>query len=218
MYSNTTGQQNIAIGHTALYDNTTGIYNVCVGTLTLRVNTASFGTAIGHQSLTNNTTGANNTGVGYQAGFNITTGSNNVCVGNGAGTDANGNISTASNYVIIGNQNITNANIRVAWTVTSDIRDKNVLGDVPHGLAFVNKLNPIKYQFKKSREDDTPHGPVRYGFPAQDILSLEGDSPVIINVDDPANLKYNDAYMTAVLVNAIKELSAQVEELKTRVK
>jgi hypothetical protein len=92
------------------------------------------------------------------------------------------------------------------------------LGNVPHGLAFVNKLSPIKYQFKKSREDDTPHGPVRYGFPAQDILSLEGDSPVIINVDDPANLKYNDAYMTAVLVNAIKELSAQVEELKTRVK
>jgi hypothetical protein len=59
---------------------------------------------------------------------------------------------------------------------------------------------------------------VRYGFSAQDILALEGNEPIIINADDPENLKYNDAYMTTVLVNAIKELSAQVEELKKRVK
>ena len=48
-------------------------------------------------------------------------------------------------------------------------RDKTNLGTVPHGLDFVNQLNPVSFQFKKSRDNDTPHGDMRYGFLAQDI-------------------------------------------------
>ena len=45
----------------------------------------------------------------------------------------------------------------------------------------VNKLEPVSFQFKKSREDDTPTGTMHYGFKAQDILALEGDNNVIID-------------------------------------
>ena len=81
-------------------------------------------------------------------------------------------------------------------------------------MAFVNSLTPTAYQFRVSRENETPSGPVRYGFKAQDILSAEGANPVIIDNSDPDNLKYNQDSMIAVLVNAIKELKAEIDQLK----
>ena len=61
------------------------------------------------------------------------------------------------------------------------------------------------------------HGPVRYGFKAQDILALEGDNPVIINNDNPNSLLYTDSNLTPVLVKAIQELKAENDSLKTRI-
>ena len=114
----------------------------------------------------------------------------------------------------MGDNSISNAYIRVAWTVTSDLRDKTNFGNVPHGLDFVNQLNPVSFQFKTSREDDTPHGDVRYGFKAQDILALEGDNNVIIDDEQPDHLKYKGEHLVPVLVNAIKELKARIEVLE----
>ena len=108
----------------------------------------------------------------------------------------------------------THAFIKIAFTVTSDLRDTTNFNKVSHGLDFVNQLEPVSFQFKKSREDDTPTGDVRYGFKAQDILALEGDNPIIIDNHDPENLKYKGEHLVPVLVNAIKELTARVKELE----
>ena len=117
-------------------------------------------------------------------------------------------------YIVIGNNTSANAYIKIDWTVTSDLRDKTQIEDVPHGLDFVNSLNPIKYKFKKSRDDDTPQGDIKYGFGAQDILKLEGDNPVIINNKQDDILKITNAHLIPVLVNAIKELKARIEVLE----
>jgi hypothetical protein len=100
------------------------------------------------------------------------------------------NITTGSNNVVIGNDAVTNAYVKVAWTVTSDARDKMNISNVPHGLDFVSKLEPVSFQFKKDRDTEIPHGNVRYGFKAQDILALEGEDNVIIDNENPDNLKY----------------------------
>ncbi|MCP3682948.1 MAG: hypothetical protein GY861_09680, partial [bacterium] len=76
---------------------------------------------------------------------------------------------------------------------------------------------PIKFNFKKSRDDATPHGNARYGFKAQDILALEGDNPIIIDNEDVDNLKYQGEALVPVLVKAIQELSAKNEALLTRI-
>jgi hypothetical protein len=110
---------------------------------------------------------------------------------------------------------VTNAYIRVAWTVTSDARDKIIQGDVPHGLEFVEQLEPKAYHMKKERGEDNPHGRLRYGFLAQDILALEGGNNVIIDNDDPDHLRYIGESLVPVLVNAVKELSAKVDSLQT---
>ena len=123
-------------------------------------------------------------------------------------------ITTEENRVVIGNNNVTNAYIRVAWTVTSDARDKTNIAPIVHGLDFVKQLNPVSYQFRTSREDETPHGNKRYGFLAQDILALEGDDPVIIDNEQPDHLKYQGEALVPVLVKAIQELKAEFDEYK----
>ena len=95
-----------------------------------------------------------------------------------------------------------------------DQRDKTNLSTVPHGLDFVNQLNPISFKFKTSREDDTPTGDLRYGFKAQDIIALEGDNPVIIDNENPEHLKYKGEHLVPILVNAIKELKTRIETLE----
>ena len=83
-------------------------------------------------------------------------------------------------------------------------------------MDFVNKLKPTAFQFKVDRNTETPDGNVRYGFKAQDILALEGDNPVIIDNEDANHLKYKGEHLVPVLVNAVKELSAENAALKTR--
>jgi len=139
-------------------------------------------------------------------------------VGWNSGSDAMINFSaTAANTIALGNNSMTGSIIKVDWTVTSDLRDKMNIQDVPHGLDFVNQITPIKYDFKKSREDATPHGFTKYGFSAQEILALEGENPIIINNQDTDALKMTNSHLIPVLVNAIKELKAQNDSLKSRI-
>jgi hypothetical protein len=88
---------------------------------------------------------------------------------------------------------------------------------VPYGLDFVNQLKPTAYQFKVDRDTEKPNGSVRYGFKAQDILALEGKNPVIIDIEDPDNLKYKGEHLVPVLVNAVQELTSIVKELQAEV-
>jgi len=232
---NSTGNYNTAVGSFALLDVDAGANNnTAVGRSSMiTLTTGDSNTAEGSQSLRSATTGDNNTSVGASSGFsvttgsqnamfghnagdNVTTGSNNALLGESAGNDAVRNVTTGSNNIVIGNNSAATAHIKIDWTVTSDLRDKMNIEEVPHGLDFVNQLNPIKYNFKKSREDATPNGKARYGFKAQDILAIEGDNPIIIDNDDAENLKFTNANLVPVLVNAIKELKAEIELLKNK--
>ena len=239
LYNNTTGYSNVAIGNRALYSSTTGIYNTSVGELALYANTTGdSNTATGWNALYNNTSGTNNVAVGRQALYDNTTGLYNVAVGRHAlnnNTTGSGNIglgfmnhggsytpvfnpTTESNRLILGHTSISNAYVKVAWTVTSDERDKMNFAPVPHGLDFVNQLKPTAYQFKVDRDTEEPNGDVRYGFKAQDILALEGDNPVIIDTEDADHLKYKGEHLVPVLVNAVQELSTMVKELQAEIK
>jgi len=215
---NTTGSNNTANGFQALFSNTTASQSTAVGYQAgyTQSGASTGNTSFGYQSGFAITQGTYNTSIGHTAGSNVSTGTFNTFLGTSAGTDAVFNCTTQSNRVVVGDNAVTNAYIKVAWTVTSDARDKTSFAPVPHGLAFVNSLTPTAYQFRVSRENETATGPVRYGFKAQDILAVEGDSPVIIDNSDSENLKYNQDSMIAILVNAIKELKAEVDSLKSQ--
>jgi len=194
----TVGGGNIAIGQGTLPVLTTGICNIVLGSQ-------------GGKSIT---TGFGNTLLGWQAGCNVTTGNLNVALVP-PGIPAF-NLTTECYRVVMGASATTNAYIKVAWTVTSDARDKIVEGPVPLALDFVEKLEPKAYRFRVDRDSNETSGPLRYGFLAQEVLALEGDSNVIIDNEQPDHLRYQGESLVPVLVNAIKELSAKNKELEQR--
>ena len=218
---NTTGSNNTASGSGALCSNTTGCRNTAYGLNALRSNVEGDNlTAIGYEALCSNTTGCSNTASGSGALLGNTTGVNNIGIGVNAGrTGATPagicNITTESDYIVMGNDAHTCALIKVAWTATSDCRDKTCFKPLDHGLDFVRALKPTEYQFKKGGRDSVEtDGKRRYGFLAQDILPLEGDAPVIISADNPEKLQYTESHLIPILVKAVQELTAEVDRLR----
>lgn len=161
---------------------------------------------------------------GMRVGNAISTcGCNNVLIGTGAGTceciggylgldNLTGN---CSNHIILGNCLSSCARIKVAWTVVSDCRDKSCFACVPHGLDFVRALNPTEYRLKTNGRVGTEvEDKKRYGFLAQDVLTLEGDDPVVVSADNLSTLTMTESHLIPILVNAIKELANRVEALE----
>ena len=219
MTKTTTGWWNVAVGESALLNNLTGQGNVAIGVDAINLNTAGHGnTGIGASALVS-TTGVRNTGIGHSALSSVTTGSGNVGIGplNAAvGYTPIFDPTTENNRVCLGSTAVTNAYIKVAWTVVSDARDKTSFAPVPHGLNFVLNLKPTAYRFREDRDSDVPTGITRYGFLAQDILELEGDTPVIIDDEDIEKLRFNSESLIPVLVNAIKEQNDLISALTKR--
>ena len=212
MQARVNGGYNVAIGYQAANTAISGGDQVGIGRAALQVATGDGNTGVGSNSLVITTSGANNTGIGYQSGYNLTTGSNNTFLGYIAGKDAVGNITTQSNYVVVGNNSTANANIKVAWTVTSDARDKKDIAPISKGLAFVMDLLPKEFKLMDRETQEATSG-TRYGFLAQDVLSLEQE-PVLIDNSDLENLKMKESLLVPVLVKAIQELKAEIDQLK----
>ena len=132
MYSNTTGDRNIAIGSTAMYNTTAGQGSIAIGYQALKTaTTGDDNVAIGSDSPTANaalenlTSGVKNVSVGNNSGVNVTTGDNNTLVGYGAGRDLttgdqntiigyeaglSTDLTTGSNNTLIGTYARTNSN------------------------------------------------------------------------------------------------------------
>jgi len=228
--ANTTGGANTAVGSQALLSNQTATHNVAMGYQALRYSTSDNNTAIGWGCLETQTTSSNNTCIGNQAGAFISTGgSQNICIGSGAGTDIF-SVATESGRTVMGNNNCTNAYIKVAWTVTSDARDKTDITPATYGLDFVNKLKPITFKWdeRAKYENETPDGShkgnkTQLGFLAQDVIALEKEFGgvekdfLIADDEQEKNLKITETKMIPALVKAIQELKAINETLTARI-
>jgi hypothetical protein len=214
---NLTGQENIAVGFQALENVSVGSRNTAVGFQALNASTSSNNVAVGHLAMVACTSGTSNTAIGRNALGSLTSGSGNTGINPSDSFNAYVpvfNVTTENDRFVAGSTSVTNAYIQVPWTVVSDARDKIDFAPVPHGLDFVTKLKPTTYRFKAKRDDTEGHGPLRYGFLAQDVMALEGDNPVIVDAEKPEKLKFNDQSMIAVLVNAIQELKAEFDAYK----
>lgn len=99
---------------------------------------------------------------------------------------------------------------QLAGTPPSDIRLKNVIGNVPYGLEAIRKIEIKEYKFK----DEKKYGQgVRYGVIAQEIQKILPKT-VLKNKDGFLTIRTNDIFFVAI--NAIKELDKEVQTLKNR--
>ena len=221
------GNQNTTIGYSAASAITSGYRNVALGYLSFVQETTGYeNTAIGDNSLYASNGGIRNTALGSASGNTITTGHNNLTLGYRAGSSSSPfNITTQSDRIVIGDSFITNAYIAVAWTVTSDKRDKKDIEKLPIGLDFIMGLKPITYKwdnrsrYKNGKSNGSKKDTnINLGFLAQDIAKLETKfnmpNDVIANTEQKNKFMLKETALIPVLVKAIQELKKEIEFLK----
>ena len=160
------------------------------------------------------TDGTNNTIVGAQAGDSITTGYNNGCFG----YDAEPSSGTSTSQITLGNSAISSLRCnQTSISSLSDARDKTEVVDLPVGLDFIDKVRPVKFKWQR-REPDANDGKIRAGFIAQELQEVQKDSDYLdlIHDDNPDKLEAKQGNLIPVMVQAIKELSAKVKELESK--
>ena len=179
---------------------------------------SNFNTALGHEALSGaSNTGGANTALGCQAGDNITSGSNLTCVGN----EADASSGTATNEVTLGNSSVATLRCNTQTISSlSDARDKTDVQELPEGLAFINSLNPVKFQWQ-TRDGNGKDGTYEAGFIAQELQSAQqyadADYLGLVMDSNPDRLEASYGKLVPMLVKAIQELKSEVEQLKANV-
>ena len=108
------------------------------------------------------------------------------------------------------------------WTITSDSRVKTNINPYTKGLETILAINPITYDYNgKAGFDPTTIGNI--GIIAQDVLNIIPESintyQTKLNEEDEEKTElYNfDSHaLTFILINAVKQLSAEIELLKSK--
>ena len=122
-------------------------------------------------------------------------------------------------YNSVGNLHQFNQNVSVTGTIAissscsassyvtvSDRRLKKNINDLSYGLDEILQLNSVSYHLLEEEEDK----PLHIGFIAQDLKPIMPE--LVTEIGDYSGIQYTS--LIPVLVNAIKELSSQVETLK----
>ncbi len=235
----------IAIGQNALKSKVnSGQGNVCVGKETGPTLVGGYiNLFMGYYAGYGASSAGYNIGLGYGALQNLTSGVNNIAIGKHAGksNSPSGAISSGSNSICLGNNSIANLYCADTTISSSDARDKTDISDFSPGLSFIKKLRPVTYRWDKrswyieDNSDDVisqkPDGTYKKakqhaGFLAQEVLAIEKefgwakgkDDMLFVNLNEDESaygLKYER--LIPVLVNAVKELSSEIDTLKTKV-
>ena len=227
LYWNSTGSENTAAGKECLFGNFGGTGNTAFGYQALfSNNTGNANTAVGRFSLAANTSGANNSAFGYGADVNTSTLTNATALGSNARVNC-------SNCLVLGSPTV-NVGIGVTtpasklevngtaakpgggtWDATSDSRLKQSIQPYSDGLPTLLKIKPVKFHYNEKSGYDTK--PEYVGVIAQDLLET---APYMVGTFERNNEQYfsvNNSAMTYMLINAVKELTAKVQQLESEV-
>jgi len=116
---------------------------------------------------------------------------------------------TNGNHIFLdgtGNADFTGTVSAASLNQTSDARLKKNISTLTSGLATINRLRGVRYNWK---DDSKPENKI--GFIAQEVEEV---LPELVHTKADGFKAVNYAEMTAVLVEAVKELTQQIEDLK----
>jgi len=211
----TTGTSNVMLGPNTGRFLTTGSLNVVIGSTAFSsATTATSIVAVGMNALAN-CLGDNNTALGRNAGLSLSSGVNNTIIG----YNSEASSATVSNEITLGNSSIATLRCQVTTiTSLSDARDKADIQPLNAGLEFVEALNPVSFTW--NMRDGGKVGEADTGFIAQDLQTAQADTgvtiPGLVFDANPEKLEAGYGKLIPVLVQAIKDLSAEVKELKAQ--
>lgn len=201
---NASGQYSISIGSNSADYGLNNCTSVGWGAQSSGTNSSAFGsgsyaasdnnTAIGASAETN---GSNSTALGYQA------------------------INNVSNSITLGNSSISSLKCAVQTISSlSDERDKTNIEPLNVGLDFINTLNPVKFEW--NMRDGAKVGAKDFGFIAQELAAAEDavelqETLGLTDRNDPEKLLASYGKLVPILVQAVKELSTELNQLKEKV-
>ena len=235
---NNTGSSNTAVGRQSLVLQTTGQENVAVGYLSGQaLTTGSNNVFLGKNAGFNVTTGRFNTCISpSQAGQNLTTGEFNVYMGYlsnagsgnrvgaiviGSGNRGHTDKGNSTGFINPDLGGVYQGNNSSSWSTTSDRRIKKNIVDNNVGLDAINQVQVRNFEYRT--EDEITEVPtnsaidkqgIQLGVIAQEIQAI---LPDMVKEESTGVLSVNPDNMTWYLVNAVKELSAQITELQSEI-
>ena len=209
--SNTTGTSNSFFGYNSGSSNTTGIFNSFFGRSSGSSNTTgNYNSFFGWGAGASNVSGSRNVFLGYDAGYNET-GSNKLYIDN----------SNTSTPLIWGDFSTNDVIIyggfrSIASYSSSDIRWKKDIQPLQSSLEKVSSLQGVTYEWKM---DEFPNLGLtkgrQIGLIAQDV---EKELPELVSQDKDGYKAVSYTKLTAVLVEAVKELKTQNQAQKEALK
>jgi hypothetical protein len=106
--------------------------------------------------------------------------------------------------------------VAVTFTGTSDERLKTDIKPFERGLEAIEKLNPKLYRWNEEGQKKTGFSPEdeQVGLIAQ---NLQEAIPEAVGIEDGKWLTVNDRPVISALINAVKQLSAKVAELESKI-
>ena len=246
--------RNVAVGNDAGESITTGYENVFVGRRAGKNHTEGYrNTLLGTQAGAGMTTGANNICIGYQAAAysgqtQVTTGGNNILIGNYARpSGSNVGYETIIGYNVGGQgtqtftfgQGSTDTSISfggTSWSAPSDERLKEDIKDETIGLAFINELRPVTFQWRKANDipedmigydkdsnDRLMNGKYNHGFIAQEVKAvidkydIKDGCSLWAEASSDKKQRIAEGELIPFLVKAIQELSDKNTALEAKV-
>jgi hypothetical protein len=218
MQSVTTSTNNVAMGYQSASAVTTGNQHVCIG--------AGAGSGISDSLLPSSSSSSSITAIGYNAcAYNASTNStyptpqsNCVYIGSGAQPFAGNSSSTyANNQIVLGNSAITDLFCAAGSIQTlSDQRDKTDILPMGVGGAFLDLVEPVHFTW--NTRDGAKRDRPDCGFIAQQLIQAQEDAgvyiPHLVNNSNPDQFLVDASKLMPVMVEAIKELRAEIAELK----
>jgi hypothetical protein len=218
---------NIGKGASSIATNT----RVGIGALS-SITTGVNNTAIGNGSGDLITTGESNTFLGSDAGFNITTGSYNTVIGHNSRPSANNStLQLIVGHNLLGKGNSTayiggasgayNEKNVTTWETTSDIRLKKNIEFYYEGLNKINQIQVKNYEYKTKEEvidslklSVIERKGIQIGVIAQEYQKIFPES---VSTNSTGILSINTDNLIWHLVNSVKELSNELNNLKLEI-
>jgi hypothetical protein len=99
-----------------------------------------------------------------------------------------------------------------SWASSSDLRLKTVLGEYEKGLNDIAALQPVRFRYLENNPRQLLSDIEQVGFVAQDVKKI---FPEAVSEAEDGYLDFNIHAINVALVNAIKELKAENDRLKT---
>jgi len=232
--ANTTGDANTAVGDDALGANTTASNNTAVGYQAGYTNsTGTNNTIVGYQA-GYSVTGTSNTLIGVSAGAGsvaLTTGSNCTLIGLNASPSASSDTgeivictTTATGkgsntgFITPNSGGVYQGNNSSSWSTTSDQRLKKNIVDNTDGLSKIASIRVRNFEYRLPEEitelDSScavANTGVQLGVIAQELQQV---LPECVKTESTGVMSVNSDKLTWYLVNAIKELKAEIDALK----